>query len=254
MMGPRGGDEEGDEFVARILLVHGAWQGPWCWDGFAARLRDQGHDARTVELRGHDGPPGRIWHRIRSYVEDVRTAAAEFPEPPVPVGHSMGGLVVQKYLERNPAPRAVLMASVPVRGALGATLRFARRHPGAFARTNLTLSLRPVVGTPALAREMLFSRGTPDDVVDAFAGRIQDESYPAYIGMIAAVPRPKRIAVPVLVLGGDRDGIFSVAEAHRTAAAYRTAAVIVPGMGHQMMIEPGWEAVADRVSAFAGGG
>jgi len=26
---------------------------------------------------------------------------------------------------------------------------------------------------------------------------------------------------------------------------------IVPGMGHDMMIEPGWEAVADRVSEFA---
>jgi pimeloyl-ACP methyl ester carboxylesterase len=183
-------------------------------------------------------------------VADVLAAAAEFPEPPVPVGHSMGGLVVQKYLERNPAPRAVLMASVPVRGAMGATVRFARRHPGAFARTNLTLSLRPVVGTRALVREMLFSPGTPDEVVDAFAQRIQDESYPAYLGMIAAVPRPKRIRIPVLVLGGDRDGIFSVDEARRTAAAYGTTAEIVPGMGHQMMIEPGWEALADRVSAW----
>ncbi len=33
--------------------------------------------------------------------------------------------------------------------------------------------------------------------------------------------------------------------------AYRTMGEIVPGMGHDMMIEPGWEAVADRVSEFA---
>jgi pimeloyl-ACP methyl ester carboxylesterase len=238
--------------VAGILLVHGAWQGAWCWDGFAERLRAAGHDARAVELRGHDGPPGRIWHRIRAYVEDVREAAAAFPSPPVPVGHSMGGLVVQKYLERNPAPRAVLLAPVPTRGAMGATMRFARRHPGAFLRTNATLSLRPIVGTPALAREMLFSPGTPDEVVDGFAERIQDESYPAYLGMICAVPRPRRVPrLPVLVVAGDRDGIFSVPEAERTAAAYGGTARVLPGMGHQLMNEPGWEAIADEVAAFA---
>ncbi len=239
---------------AGILLVHGAWQGAWCWDQFEARLRAHGHDARTVELRGHDAPRGRIWHRIASYVKDVQAAASAFDEPPIPVGHSMGGLVVQKYLERNTAPRAVLLASVPTRGAFGATVRFARRFPGAFARTNLTMSLRPVVGTRERAREMLFSPGTPDEIVDAFSERIQDESYPAYLGMIAAVPRPKRVgALPMLVLIGDRDGIFSVPEAERTAAAYGTTAEVVPGMGHQMMVEPGWEAVADRVSAFASG-
>jgi len=50
---------------------------------------------------------------------------------------------------------------------------------------------------------------------------------------------------------GERDRIFSVPEIQRTARAYRTTAEIVPGMGHDMMIEPGWEAVADRVSEFA---
>jgi len=55
----------------------------------------------------------------------------------------------------------------------------------------------------------------------------------------------------MLVLGGERDRIFSVPEIQRTARAYRTTAEIVPGMGHDMMIEPGWEAVADRVSEFA---
>ena len=236
--------------MAGILLVHGAWQGAWCWDDFAERLRDRGHEVRAVTLRGHDGPSGRIWHRIRSYVEDVRAAAAEFPSPPVPVGHSMGGLVVQKYLERNAAPKAVLLAPVPTRGAMGATVRFARRYPGAFVHVNTGLTLRPVVGTPSRARVMLFSPTTPDDIVDRFSARIQDESYPAYLGMITAVPRPKRITVPVLVMGGDADGIFSVPEFERTARAYGGTAVILPGMGHQMMVEPGWEAVADRVHGF----
>jgi len=46
-----------------ILLVHGAWHGPWCWDNFAERLREYGHDVRVIGLRGHDRPTGPIWNR-----------------------------------------------------------------------------------------------------------------------------------------------------------------------------------------------
>ena len=75
-----------------ILLIHGAWHGPWCWDGFAARLAERGHDVRTVQLRGHDQSGERIWHRIHHYLEDIRRAAERFAEPPTLVGHSMGEL------------------------------------------------------------------------------------------------------------------------------------------------------------------
>jgi hypothetical protein len=74
-----------------ILLVHGGWHGPWCWDGVAERLRRRGHQVQAVRLRGHDHPPGRIWHRVHHYVDDEGAAAARFAEPPVLVGHSMGG-------------------------------------------------------------------------------------------------------------------------------------------------------------------
>ena len=88
-----------------ILLVHGAWQRP-VLDGVAERLRRRGHRVEAVRLRGHDWPPGRIWHRVHHYVEDVEVAAARFAEPPGAVGHSLGGLVVQRYLERGPAQGA----------------------------------------------------------------------------------------------------------------------------------------------------
>ncbi|MGB2811055.1 MAG: alpha/beta fold hydrolase, partial [Mycobacterium sp.] len=48
---------------------------------------------------------------IADYVEDVKSVADDLPTRPVVIGHSMGGLVVQKYLESNAAPAGVLMAS-----------------------------------------------------------------------------------------------------------------------------------------------
>jgi pimeloyl-ACP methyl ester carboxylesterase len=51
----------------------------------------------------------------------------------------------------------------------------------------------------------------------------------------------------MLVLGATDDGCFTVKEAHATARAYGTEAEIFSGMGHNMMLEPGWQAVAERI-------
>jgi pimeloyl-ACP methyl ester carboxylesterase len=185
-------------------------------------------------------------------VGDLRAAIGEGEEPVV-VGHSMGGLVVQKYLERATALGAVLLASVPVAGAFGTTLRFAARHPLVFAKVNLVRRLGPVVGTPALARQMLFNPDTPQSIVDSVVARLQDESYYAYLDMVFSRPRPRRVRVPVLVLGGGRDRVFTVREQRATARAYGTTAEVFDDAGHDLMLEPGWERVADRIDAFARG-
>jgi alpha-beta hydrolase superfamily lysophospholipase len=236
--------------MSGILLVHGAWHGPWCWDNFVKHLSQRGHNVQAVRLRGHDGPAGRIWHRVHHYVEDLRYAAVQFSAPPVLVGHSMGGLVVQKYLEHNAAPGAVLMAAVPPRGTIGAVVRQAVQHPMALLKTNLLLRLRPFVNTPELVRELFFTPQTQQEIVDSCFARLQDESYLAFIDTMVSLPRPRRIRVPVLVLGAERDSIFTVGEIRRTARAYGTEAEIFPGMGHDMMLDEGWREVADRIGAW----
>jgi pimeloyl-ACP methyl ester carboxylesterase len=64
------------------------------------------------------------------------------------------------------------------------------------------------------------------------------------------LPRPERVTAPLLVLGAEHDGCFTQDEVHATAQAYRTEAEVFPNMGHNMMLEPGWETVADRIHAW----
>ncbi len=238
--------------MAQILLVHGAWHGSWCWGDFAARLAERGHVVRAPQLRGHAQPPGRIWHRIRDYVADVRSAVAECADPPIVVGHSMGGFVVQKFLEGGRAAGGVLMASAPPWGVVRATARLAIRHPLAFLKANLLLRLRPILATSALVRDLMFTESTPAEIVDRCFALIQDESYPAFLDMLLlSRVRPKRVRVPLLVLGAQHDPIFSVAQVRGTARAYSTEAEIFDGLGHDMMLDRGWERVADRIDAWA---
>ena len=237
-----------------LLFVHGAWHGAWCWDEhFLPYFADHGYAAHAISLRGHgwsESNKSLKVLRLADYVADVAQAVDELGAAPVLIGHSMGGLVVQKYLAGGSAAGGVLLASVPVKGVLATTLRIARRHPVAFAKANLTWSLWPIVATPELAREAFFGGAMADDDVARYHERLQDESYLGYLDMLFRLPKPERIEVPMLVLGGEQDTIFRPKEIRATAAAYGVEPVLFPGMAHDMMLEPGWQDVADTILAW----
>ena len=240
-----------------LLFVHGAWHGAWCWaEFFLDYFASHGYAVYALSLRGHGGSEGRSqlrWMSIADYLSDVTRFVEQLPDPPVLIGHSMGGLIVQKYLEKHAAPAAVLVASVPPAGVLATTLRIARRHPVEFAKTNLFLSLYPLVGTLRLAREAFFSASMPHDQVLRHFHRIHDEAYRAFVDMLLlALPSPRRVTTPMLVLGAANDIIFSPHEVEATAKAYRTQATIFPNMAHDMMLEAGWQAVADHILTWLG--
>ncbi len=108
------------------------------------------------------------------------------------------------------------------------------------------------MGSPELARTGLFSKQTPAEYADRYFPKLQDDSYRAYCDMtFLRLPRPARVCrAPMLVLGGGDDALFTPAEVRGTARAYRASGSILPGMGHDLMLEPGWQTVADRIISW----
>lgn len=234
-----------------ILFVHGAWHGAWCWDEFfLPYFAEHGWTVHALSLRGHGNSPGKEkmrWHSIKAYVEDVAEVATSLPQTPIIVGHSMGGLVVQKYLETYHAPAGVLMAACPPKGVLRTTLNIARNQPATFLKTNLTMSLYPIISTQELAHHHFFSDDMPEATVADYYGKMHNESFRAFLDMLMLnLPKPKRVKTPLLVLGGEHDTIFTVKEVEQTAVAYNTEAHIFD-MAHDMMLENGWQDVADQI-------
>jgi pimeloyl-ACP methyl ester carboxylesterase len=240
-----------------LLFVHGAWHGAWCWDEyFLPYFARCGYEAHAVSLRGHGGSPGpgRLsWVSAADYAADLAATVRRLTAPPIIIGHSMGGFVVQKYLERYYAPAAILMASAPPKPIFRTTFDVIRHAPLAFLRVNLKMDLYPVVGTPKLAGDFLFSADMPVEKVADYHGRLQSESYRVYLDMLGlSLPRPELVKTPIMVLGAAKDAIFSVKEVEETAAAYHTQANIFPNMAHDMMLESGWQAVADKILEWVG--
>jgi pimeloyl-ACP methyl ester carboxylesterase len=75
--------------MARVILVHGAWHGGWCWDRLVPLLEKAGHTVELVDLpssgRGGD---------LLADAALVRHTIERSKSPTVVVGHSYGGMVI----------------------------------------------------------------------------------------------------------------------------------------------------------------
>jgi len=235
-----------------ILFVHGAWHAAWCWENFLPYFAERGYASYAVSLRGHGASEGRNgirWHSAsRGYVADVAQVARMLNNPPILVGHSMGGYVVQKYLETHSAAAGILLATIPVSGILNFVMRYASRHPSKFLKSLLLLNPWHMVETPALTHEAFFSpKVTAEENLRHFA-RLQSESFLMVLEtMFLDLPRPEKVNTPAQVLGAVNDHVFSIDEQQLTARAYGSEAELFPDMAHDIMLEPDWQQVADRI-------
>ena len=235
-----------------LLFIHGTLHTAACWDAhFLDYFAQHGFASHAVNLRGHGKSEGREelrWTRIADFVEDVANAVRQLPSSPVLIGHSMGGFIIQKYLENHDAPGAVLLSSPSPAGLLPTAIRSARRQPWAFAKVNLTLSLLPLIATPQLVGEAFFSSDLPEEQLVEYWKQTQDDSFRAFLDMVALdLPKPAKVKTPVLVLGVARDNMIAPREIEATARAYNTQAVIIPDVAHNSMLEQRWQSVAERI-------
>ena len=238
-----------------LLFIHGTLHTASCWDmHFLDYFAQHGYAAHAVNLRGHGKSEGREklrWTRIADFVEDVTKVVQQLPSPPILIGHSMGGFIIQKYLEYHDAPAAVLLSSPSPARLLPTAIRTARRQPWVFAKVNLKLSLLPLIATPELVGEAFFSNDLPDEQLLQYWKQTQDDSFRAFLDMVALdLPKPAKVKTPVLVLGAARDNMIAPREVEATARAYRTQAEIIPNVAHNSMLERNWQAVAERILAW----
>ncbi|MGH0032917.1 MAG: alpha/beta fold hydrolase [Myxococcota bacterium] len=106
--------------MATFLLIHGAWHGAWCWERLVPLLRERGHRVAAIDLPAHGDDRGwALRATLGRYAQRVQVVAEQLSEPPILVGHSMGGLVMTQAAHDAPDRYAALFylcAFVPVPG------------------------------------------------------------------------------------------------------------------------------------------
>ena len=189
--------------------------------------------------------------RINDYVKDIEQIVDTFDKKPILVGHSMGGFIVQKYLEKNSVPGAVLMVSVPPFGIWNATFSVLKNFPGAFIKANLTLNLKHVVNSNYKYKHILCTDEFSDKDIEEYLKLIDTESYIAYVDMLGLnlvnVKKVMKNKTPLLILGGGKDAVLSRKSVLKTAKKYNTEAIFFEDMPHMMLLSPNYSKVADKI-------
>ena len=234
-----------------LLFVHGAFSSGWMWSQtFMPYFAEHGYHCVALSLRGHGDSHGQQkmdWHSIAHYVEDVEIVSDWMGQRPALIGHSMGGFVVQKYLERHQAPAVVLMSSAPPQGLIAAQFHLLVKNPRLFMDINRILGGNedPKRLINAL-RSALFAQPVEEDVLLDFLRHMRPESHRAIWDMsMFNLPRlHESQRPPLLVLGGEEDLLIPAFLVQATARTYGLQAHLFRGMGHALTHEKEWPLVA----------
>jgi pimeloyl-ACP methyl ester carboxylesterase len=236
-----------------LVFVHGGYIHGGCWDlNFLPHFNDLGYHCHAVDLSGHGKSEGRDdldSYDINHYAGDVAQVVAGLDAPPVLIGHSMGALVVQRYLERGTAAGVVMMAPVPTTGLTTCSIQLNQKQPDFLREAAYAVRGKYTENTVRVMREVYFSPDVTQEQFASFKPLVQDESTTAIAEMMALAWRPpsRRPKIPALVMGGELDAIFPANMLHFTATGWNAETCVIPRAGHMLMMEPQWTTAASRI-------
>jgi len=236
-----------------LLFVHGAYTDSRYWGlNFVPFFQHQGFDCFAVDLSGHGASAGgeRLDEfGLDDYVEDITHAVGWIGQPVTLIGHSMGALVVQRYLERASAAGAVLLAPVPPTGTAASAAQLLFRYPDYLAALEATVAGDYSEANNDLLAKIYFAPDATGDEVRDFLPTVGPESQRAVMEMALLAMRPsmRRQPVPALVIGGEDDAIFRPSNLFFTALPWRAEVIRVPAAGHMLPIDRNWQVVAQHM-------
>ena len=240
-----------ERMATPIVMVHGAFCGGWVFERFRQLFEAAGHRVLTPELPGHaPGAAGAVANQTMvDYARYVADVCAALPEPPVLIGHSMGGLVAQLAAARTPVSALVLLAPSPPWGVSGSSMEEAISAVSLYGLGPYWLqAIDPDYALAKLysldrmdqeARRAVFARMVPE------SGRALWQTLNWWLDpfMTTLVP-PGAIGAPTLAIAGGRDVIHPPATVKQTAARLSADFKVFREMSHWLPGEPGWEEVA----------
>lgn len=236
--------------MSTFLLIHGAWHGAWCWERLTPRLRERGHRVVAIDLPAH-GDDSTPWYRttLRRYAERVRCTATQQQEPPLLVGHSMGGMVISQAAHEAPelfAGLVYLCAFAPLPG--DRMWGLARRDPGSVVGRHTSLRLSGI-RFPADAAGETFCGECDDETVRWAGDRLRPEPVlPVLQRLKARAP----LALPRVYLECTRDRAISPEHQRAMAARAGVHRVLTLESDHSPFLSMP-EELADRLHAVARG-
>nr|XP_009766831.1 PREDICTED: uncharacterized protein LOC104218128 isoform X2 [Nicotiana sylvestris]XP_016447352.1 PREDICTED: uncharacterized protein LOC107772369 isoform X2 [Nicotiana tabacum] len=170
-----------------LVFIHGSFHAAWCWaEHWLPFFSQNGYDCYALSLLGQgesDSPAAAVAGTLQTHAGDIADFIhKEIELPPVLLGHSFGGLIVQYYIAniRSEAVKgsdsenksllpslagAVLVCSVPPSGNSGLVWRYLFSKPIAAFKVTRSLAAKAFQNSLPLCKETFFSAAMDDQLV-----------------------------------------------------------------------------------------
>ncbi len=208
---------EHDEARARLLFIHGWAEHAGRYQFPTAYLAPLGYDCYAMDLRGHGHSAGRRGYidTFDQYLQDVqagldhvtgRTGGTD--RPTVLIAHSMGGLVVTRYLQTRPIPDHLrgFVISSPFFGLAMEVPAVKRTLGTVMSRIWPSLALDAALDPQQLTKDEDVIRVRDEDPL-VFHKACSRWFTEVMIAQDQAVAEAARMHLPGLVMHGADDGI-----------------------------------------------
>jgi pimeloyl-ACP methyl ester carboxylesterase len=255
-----------------IVLIHGLWMTPLSWEHWVERYSSQGYqvlapaypglEVEVEALRADPAPIAAL--TVPGTVDHYEGIIRGLDTPPILMGHSFGGALVQLLLARGLGAAGVAIDSVPTEGVLTLPL----------SQIKATF---PVLNNPANRHRAVGF--TPEQFHYAFTNTLSEEAsatvYERYHisapgswvwgGVLANftpghqetwVDYDNGERAPLLFIAGGEDHIMPASVNRSNADKYRHAKAVTdyqefPDRTHYTVGQDGWEEVADYALTWA---
>jgi pimeloyl-ACP methyl ester carboxylesterase len=254
-----------------IVLIHGLWLTPKSWEGWIRRFEQAGYEVLAPAWPGLEGDVESIRRnssalrgmRLMTVVDHYDRIVSKLDAPPILIGHSFGGLIVQLLVDRGLGAAGVAIdsaqsAGVPVLpfSTVRATLSVLG-NPFTF---NKAISLTPAQFNYAFTNELnaIESKRVYDELAVPGPARILWDGAFSLLNPNA----PSRVnyrnnkRAPLLFIAGGKDHLVPPAINKANVRKYSKSSALTayrefPGRTHNTVSQTGWEQVADFALSWA---
>jgi pimeloyl-ACP methyl ester carboxylesterase len=256
-----------------VMFIHGAWLSARSWETFMDYFEPRGFDVSAPEWPRKDGDVEELRANadeikglgLAEIVDHYEDEIRELDTPPILIGHSFGGLIVELLLDRGLGRAGVAMSPAPPKGILVLPFSSLKAASPALAHPSRWHGL--VELTLEEFTYGFVNTFTPEAAAEAYERYAVPETgqifYEAGFANFHLHP-PTEVhfksddRAPLLIIGAEKDNTVPASLAEKQFKKYekssaQTDYVEFAGRPHLMMTAEGWEEIAERIDSWITG-
>jgi len=246
-----------------IVFIHGLFMNPKSWEPWIKFFEAKGYKCHAPAYPFHEGEPFSLRNNIHpdlgkvdfgQVVNALSSFIDKLSERPVLIGHSMGGLAVQKLIAMNKGVAGICIDSAPPKGVFS--------FKWSFLKANLA-TINPLKGNSACLPSVKWFQYAFCNTMTLAQTEAEFDKY--VVPESRNIPRSStgndgkidfnKTHNPLLIIAGEKDHIIPASLNRKNYKVYKNKNSRIdfkefPGRTHYICLQQGWEEVAGYVSTW----